>query len=308
MRRLPPLRAVVALEATVRAGGMAPAAAELGITPSAVSHRIAGLEQHLGRALFRRLAGRVEPTPYARDLAHRYAAALDEIADASTEGADPARTVGVHVAVSLAAKWLRPRLAGFLAAHPGTELRIVDGGGVPDFDAGLQVGLVLRTDAPPDAAVLLPETLRPLCSPALRKRLPKRAAPADVLALPLLHSRNPVGWGDWCRGLGLPRPVGLGLRFDRSHMAIAAACEGLGVVLESDLLTEAERRERRLVPVLAEAEAVLPGPGYVLMLAPGRPTRAVQGFVAWLRAEAGALAKPAPRRHPARRNQDPLRA
>jgi len=286
MRRLPPLRAVVALEATVRLGGMAPAAAELGITPSAVSHRIAGLEAHLARALFRRVAGRVEPTPHARDLARRYGTALDEIAEASAEGVAAARTVGVHVAVSLAAKWLRPRLARFLAAQAGTELRIVDGGGLPDFGAGLQVGIVLRTEAPPEAETLLAETLRPLCSPALRKRLPKRATPADVLALPLLHSRNPVGWGDWCRALGLPRPVGLGLRFDRSHMAIAAACEGLGVVLESDLLTEAERRERRLVPMLAEAEAVLPGPGYALMLAPGRPTRAVQAFVAWLRAQA----------------------
>ena len=286
MRRLPPLRAIVALEATVRCGGMALAAVELGITPSAVSHRIAGLEGHLGRPLFHRAAGRVEPTPFARRLARRFGLALDEIAAAAGDGVSAAQSLGVHVAVSLATKWLRPRLAGFVAAHPAIALRIVDGAGLPDFDAGLQVGLVYAPDAPAGTATLLAEMVRPLCSPALRRRLPKRATAADLLALPLLHSRNAVGWEEWCRRMGLGAPPGGGLRFDRSHMAIAAACEGLGVVLESDLLTEAERRARRLVPALPDPDAAMPGPGYALMLAPGKPSRDMLTFLDWLRVAA----------------------
>ena len=80
MRALPPLRAMVAFEATARLGSMALAAADLGITPSAVSPRIASLEAHFGQALFRRAAGRVELSAAGLRLARRAGAALAEVA------------------------------------------------------------------------------------------------------------------------------------------------------------------------------------------------------------------------------------
>lgn len=289
MRGLPPLRAVVAFEATARLGSMALAAAELGITPSAVSHRIAGLEAHLGQALFRRSAGRLEPSAAGLRFAARVAAGLEEIAAASREfaAAPGPRAVVVQVASSLATKWLRPRLGRFLAAHPEVTLRIVDAPGPPDPGAGLDFALVYGADAPPGAERLLAEEVRPLCSPALRRLLPEQPGAADLLALPLLHSRNAVGWPDWCRHMGLRPPPAGGLRFDRSHMAIDAACEGHGVVLESGLLTEAERREGRLVAALPDPRAAMASAGYVLVRS-GAPLAAGAFTVLnWLRAEAG---------------------
>jgi LysR family glycine cleavage system transcriptional activator len=128
----------------------------------------------------------------------------------------------------------------------------------------------------------------PLCSPALRARMPTSPGPADLRALPLLHSRNAVGWGEWFARFGLGPPPGGGLRFDRSHVAIDAACEGHGVVLESDLLTQAERRQGLLVPALEGAEAGLPSVGYALVLRPGPLSQPARLFLAWLRAEAAA--------------------
>lgn len=288
MRGLPPLRAVVAFEATARLGSMALAAAELGITPSAVSHRVASLEAHFGQALFRRSAGRLEPSEAGTRLAERVAAGLEAIAAASREfaAARAAPAVAVHVAASLAVKWLRPRLGRFLAAHPTITLRIVDAPGAPDFGSGLDFALVYGADAPAATGRLLAETVRPLCSPGLRRRLSRRASAADLLALPLVHSRNAVGWAEWCAHLGMPPPPAGGLHFDRSHLAIAAACEGHGVVLESDLLTEAERRGGRLVAALADPRAALPSAGYALVRT-GRPlSDAARTFLDWLRAEA----------------------
>ncbi len=57
-------------------------------------------------------------------------------------------------------------------------------------------------------------------------------------------------------------------------------------MLESDLLTEAERRTRALVPATRDAGAALPGPGYALVLPPGPPSGATLAFIQWLREEA----------------------
>ena len=54
MRDLPPLDALCFFEAAARLRGFAAAARELGVTPGAVSHRIKGLEDHLGARLFER--------------------------------------------------------------------------------------------------------------------------------------------------------------------------------------------------------------------------------------------------------------
>lgn len=290
MRKLPPLRGLVAFEATARLGSMVLAAVELGITPSAVSHRIASLEAHFGQALFRRTASRLEPTPMGARFAARLGAGLDEIAaGCQAFGATPEpRPVAVHVATSLAAKWLRPRLGRFLAAHPEISLRIVDGSGLPSPAAGLDLAIVYALDAPRGALLLLPEMVRPLCSPALRQRLPQLAAAEDLLALPLLHTRTAVGWTEWCRHMGIRPPPPAQLRFDRSHMAIDAAAEGHGVVLESDLLTEAERREGRLIPALPGAGAAMASVGYALVLPDPAPSATTMHFIEWIRAEAAA--------------------
>ncbi|MBX9751640.1 MAG: LysR family transcriptional regulator [Roseococcus sp.] len=281
------MRALIAFEATARLGSMTLAAAELGLTPSAVSHRIATLEAHFGQVLFRRGATGIAPTAQAALLARRIGGSLSEIATACVEftAGEAPLTLDVHMPASLTAKWLRPRLGRFLAGHADVALRVIDTAGPPTFRPGRDLVVLYGSDAPPGAEPLLRERVRPLCAPALCARLGPEAKARDLLALPLLHSRTAVGWPDWCRAQGLPAPPPGGLRFDRSHIAIDAACEGQGLVLESDLLTEAERRDGRLVEPLPQ-EAAMDSVGYAL-LAPAAPLGpAMAAFIAWLRAEA----------------------
>lgn len=287
MRGLPPMRALIAFEATARLGSMTLAAVELGLTPSAVSHRIATLEAHFGQALFRRGGTGLTPTAQAALLARRIGGSLGEIATACGEftAGEAPLTLDVHMPASLTAKWLRPRLGRFLAAHAEIALRVIDAAGPPPFRPGRDLVVLYGSDAPPGAEPLLRETVRPLCAPVLRDRLGPGATARDMLALPLLHSRTAVGWPEWCRTQFLPAPPAGGLRFDRSHIAIDAACEGQGVVLESDLLTEAERREGRLVEPLSQ-QAAMDSVGYALLRPAPPVSPPMAAFIAWLCAEA----------------------
>ena len=60
--RLPPLNALRSFEAAARHLSFKKASDELSVTPTAISHQIHGLEDHLGFALFRRLTRALELT------------------------------------------------------------------------------------------------------------------------------------------------------------------------------------------------------------------------------------------------------
>src|SRR5258708_33930751 len=68
MRRLPSFHALRAFESAARLESFLLAAAELHLTPSAISHQIRGLEEHFGRQLFVRKNRQLELTTEARKL------------------------------------------------------------------------------------------------------------------------------------------------------------------------------------------------------------------------------------------------
>jgi LysR family glycine cleavage system transcriptional activator len=129
----------------------------------------------------------------------------------------------------------------------------------------------------------------------------------------LIDARNTVGWAEWLARFGgdlaADRMI-RGPRLDRSQLAIEAALDGLGAVLESDLLMEAELQSGRLVPLFARDGGLrIAGAGYSVLAGQGRRhLRRVNRFLTWLRAElhapaaleiggtarAGAAAKPRP--------------
>ena len=78
---LPPLHRLQAFEAAARLTSFKAAAAELGVTASAISHRLKSLESELGVALFERLNREVRLTETGRTLAQALHKALREIVD-----------------------------------------------------------------------------------------------------------------------------------------------------------------------------------------------------------------------------------
>src|SRR5712692_7658086 len=128
MASLPPLHALHAFEAAARHLSFAQAAAELNLTPSAISHQIRHLEESLGSRLFERRHRSLELTPIGRIYAPLVRSAFDQLAQATAliGGAGPARhnVLTISCMPSFAMAWLIPRLPSFQAAQPAIEVRL----------------------------------------------------------------------------------------------------------------------------------------------------------------------------------------
>jgi LysR family glycine cleavage system transcriptional activator len=249
-RRIP-LRSMSAFEAAARLGSFQAAARELHLTPSAISHQIRRLEAECGTRLFQRTGRGVTVSPEGAAYAQAVAQGFRLLQDATDTLARTAQRRIVRIATppSLARSWLLPRLPHFMAAHPGLEIQVNGEARQTENQADLRIVFGDAARWQGQAHPLLRETILPLCAPAL---LAGHAltAPRDLLAQPLIATiDNAITWDEWFRLSGinptgpLPRPA----QFDPSHLAIDAALQGMGVVLESTLLTETERHAGRLV-------------------------------------------------------------
>lgn len=276
MRRLPPLPALRAFEAAARLGSFAAAAAELSLTPSAISHQVRALEEWFERPLFVRNPRRVDLTADGQRLLRDLTQAFDLMHESCAALRAPAqrRELALHCAPSFAAKWLTPRLAAFMQAHPAITLRLTSSAEPPDLGRSTGIQVAITYGPPPERTAvevesLGPELTVPLCSPRIAPAQP--LAPADVTRLTLIESElNPVQWADWCRLQRVALPDAARPSFDRGSLAVAAAVDALGVALESVRFAQAELARGELV--------VLDGPGFQRI---ERETH----FLCWRRAE-----------------------
>ena len=118
---LPALRT---FEAVARLGGLTAAADELGLTVSAISHQLRGLEGAIGLSLLRRHGRGVALTERGAAFAAELEQAFADI-DVAVDRLRSARpTLTVTVQPSFAARWLMPRLHRFDAIAPGVDLRL----------------------------------------------------------------------------------------------------------------------------------------------------------------------------------------
>lgn len=280
-----PLSQIRAFEAAARNGSFRAAAAELYVSPSAISHAVQKLEEALGTSLFDRHGRSIRLNTTGSSLVRHVEAAFDEIrTGVELVSQRRPRLLRVHCAPSFAAKWLLPHLNNFLGRHPDIELRVASSAETVDLERD-EFDIDIRYGSDPTRGVvsipLAIETVMPLCSPRLAAAI---AAPANLLSLPLIQSEaKSVGWSDWFAANGVTEAATFGLRFDRSFLAVAAAASGLGVALESDLLGAAELRSGVLVAPLAGIATNLACVGhYLTYRGTGSKRRLVQLFVGWI--------------------------
>ncbi len=300
MRRLPSFHALRAFEAAARLGSFVRASQELHLTASAISHQVRALEEHFGRQLFEAgLRARVLTDDGARlsaGLVHAFDAL--EIACAEVVPRVSASTLSVHCAPSFAAKWLGPRLSGFMERHPAIAIRMSTGAGSYDLvkNEGTDVAIVYG-DVPAGAGisadVLGEEGIVAVCSPSLAAGLSGYGR-RSMMALPLIESSvSPIRWSDWFAANGMGRhPQTPTTGFDRGALVVSAAVQSMGVALETERFVEAE---------LASGQLVILGGGRFRPLrrvlhrllsrnGPHVPHR-VRVFRSWLLEEAGVLTR-----------------
>jgi LysR family glycine cleavage system transcriptional activator len=287
-QRLPPLKSLLAFEAAARHTNFTLAAAELAVTPSAISHQIQTLEDFLGAKLFLRQSGHVVLTSTGGSYHQAIEIALKTITDATDRIAPQSQTNTLLIlsSPSFAAKWLQPRLPRFMAGHPDVRVRVATIADLASialtrFDVAVCYGAPSIADM--IVTPLLTERVRPLCSPSLAHALDLKTV-SDLSRATLIHSANAVTWDAFFRRAGIT-----GVRacnefwLDRSTMAIDAAVNGVGVVLESDILTQAEYEEGRLVAPFDDAQASVSAGSYYLVTPRGyRSHHHRAAFTDWL--------------------------
>ncbi|HQQ69181.1 MAG TPA: LysR substrate-binding domain-containing protein [Alicycliphilus sp.] len=275
-------------EAAARTRSITQAAAELFLTPSAVSHAVRKLEVQLGTSLFQREGRSLQLTPDGEALMLYVGRGFDDLRRGieAISGSTPGR-LRLHCAPSFAAQWLAPRLPSFIAQYPGIELHLSSDTDYLRFQNHEFDADIVFDFRPTGGLCALPlgnEIIAPLCSPELAQRI---GTPADLLQLPLLDSYNrQVRWLQWFLGNGIPSPTIRGLSFDRNFLCIRAAVDGLGVALESTLLAQREIAEGKLVAPLAGKTVDIDTSNHALVF-PMTPTtkRPLRCFIGWLSSE-----------------------
>ncbi|MGK7651465.1 transcriptional regulator GcvA [Roseovarius sp. B08] len=259
--RLPPLTALRAFEAAARNMSFQKAAAELNVTPAALSFQIKSLEEHLGAPLFRRLNRAVELTQAGETLAPgcRDGFSALSAAWAATRRELDASTLTVTAGPAFTAKWMAPRLYEFAQAHPEIELRFSASLRLMDFDRD-QVDVAIRFGQGPDKGLyslpLAEEWVTPVMTPALAERYP---TPESLREAVLIVDQSidfldpPTDWAAWFRAVGVDPVEPHGPRFSQGDHAMDAALAGVGVVLGRRALVIKDVMEGRLVAPYGKA-------------------------------------------------------
>ncbi|RMX07971.1 LysR family transcriptional regulator [Corticibacter populi] len=251
-----------AFAAVARTRNFRRAAVELGVSASALSHSLRGLEARLGVRLLHRTTRSVAPTEAGERLLARLGPALREIADAIEAINDfrdsPTGLLRIN-APRAACDWvLAPLVAKFLAQHPGMRVELVDDDSLVDivatgFDAGVRFGESLQQDmvavpiGPPQRFIVV----------AAPDYLARRGTPADPRQLTghaCIRVRFPAGafyrWEFMRDGERLEVEVDGPLALGDMRLMVQAAEQGLGLAYVYAQYAQEALAAGRLVSVL----------------------------------------------------------
>ena len=254
--RLPSLNGLYVFETAARHLSFTKAAEELFVTQTAVSHQISRLEKELGVKLFRRDKSGLALTAAGEAFLPKVRSAFQDLrlATSELEGRRNNNTLTISTLVSLASKWLIPKLPQFHARYPNIDVQISASTELIDFsnsriDAAIRYGdgawPGLRADW------LMEDRIFPVCSPWLLSNGPPLSSPADLAQHTLLQVSGMTSgdWGRWLNAAGVPtEPLqGHKLTFDLALMAVQAAIDGLGVCIGRKTYVAADLKAGRLV-------------------------------------------------------------
>lgn len=315
--RLPPLNALRAFEAAARHLSFKRAAAELHVSPAAISHLVKTLENYLEVRLFERRKRGLELTDAARAALPKVSEGFQSLAQGveAMRAKDAPATLTLSAAPAFAAKWLVPRLQRFIALHPGIDVRLsatmksvddlrADAQATPDpgnsESRELDVEIRFGSGNYPGFRIdkLLAVALTPVCSPQVMAGEHPLHAPDALRHHALLHD-DTVGsleghpdWAMWLKRAGVTdvNPA-RGPHFTHGALALQAAADGLGVALAMDVMAADDIAGGRL---MAPFDLRIPLPAAYYIVSPearaGQPH--IAAFRNWLLQEVKGHAAP----------------
>lgn len=295
-RSLPPLRALRAFESAARHLSFSQAAAELGVTPGAISHQIKSLENWLGAPLFKRMTRSLCLTEAGEAALPLLTEGFERLAGgvARMHARKDDNLLTISVSPGFGSLWLVPRLDRFRRQHPEIEVRIdgtdrlvdIAGG---EADVAIRYGPGGYTDL--QSHRLFGMRATPVCSPDLLERGSALRSPADLAQHTLLHVEWKEAEGSWRTWLLAAGETDVdpfkGPRFTKEEMAVRAALGGEGVALIGDRMAADHLASGRLVrPFSAEMSTPLIFAYFLLAPFDRQDDHKINCFRDWLLAEA----------------------
>jgi len=261
--------------AVARSRSFTRAAAQLGVSPSALSHAMRGLEERLGIRLLTRTTRSVSPTEAGerllRTVGPRFEEVEAEIAALDELRRKPAGTIRITAGDHSATTILWPKLAKVLSRYPDVKVEINAEGGLIDiaaqgYDAGVRLGEQVARDM---ISVRISPDIRFAVvgskSYFVKHRPP--GTPQDLVAHSCINLRLPTYGGLWAwdferDGRELKVRVDGQLTFNSIFQVRDAVIEGYGLAYIPEDLARPYLAKGQLVWVLEEWSA--PWTGYHL--------------------------------------------
>src|SRR5882724_11459543 len=256
---------LLAFVAVARERSFTKAAARLGVSQSALSHTIRGLEARLGVRLLTRTTRSVSPTQAGERLLQTVGPRFDEIDDelaALSEFRDkPAGTIRLTTIDTVVDTILWPKLCGFLRQYPDIKIEIVIDYGLTDivaerFDAGVRGGEQVAKDM---IAVRIGPDLRMAVvgAPAYFRKRPEPKRPQDLIGHNCINLRLPTHGGLYAwefekGGRELKVRVEGQMTFNSATQMLNAALAGYGLAYVPEGIVQPHLAKGRLKRVLAD--------------------------------------------------------
>jgi LysR family glycine cleavage system transcriptional activator len=281
------MHALRALDAFARLGTVWEAAECLGISRSALSHRLATLEKILGFEVASRSGKGIALTPRGKRYAQDVHRSLILLAGAHEESNSKpiGGTLRISSTAGFASMWLCNHIASFHAEYPNLNLQIVTGPELDettDRDADLFIAFGDGNWPKHTVQHLYDVEFLPMCSPALQNMFGGLNQPADVLRFPLLHLQH---WDDWRRWLAVsdvefPRRDE-GITFSDMMLVQSAAIAGQGIMMGDEITCGGALATGQLVsPFSTKIKAR--GGYYLVRPRQRRSNPAILAFTRWL--------------------------
>ncbi|WP_079228416.1 LysR family transcriptional regulator [Pseudomonas putida] len=263
---------LMAFVMVAREGSFTRAAAQLGVSQSALSHTIRALEARLELRLLTRTTRSVSPTDAGerllQTLAPRFAEIENELAELKSLSGEPVGSLRLTTAEHAAATVLWPALEKLLVQYPGIKVEVTIDYGLADivaqrYDAGIRLGGQVAKDM---IAVRIAPDLRMsvVGSPGYFAARPRPLTPQDLVEHTCINLRLPthgglMAWEFEQHGREHKVRVDGQLTFNNSTQMLKAALAGFGLAyLPSDMVSEA-LAEQRLEAVLEDWCPTFPG-------------------------------------------------
>lgn len=247
------------------------AARTLGVSPSALSHAMRGLEARLEVRLFNRTTRSVALTEAGDQLLRRVGPAIADLEDAVSEVTAardrPSGSIRISASESGAKPLVQHVLPGFLATYPGIHVEFVVDTRLVDIVAdGFDAGIRVLQDVPRDmVAIRFGHDMRfaAVASPAYLAQHGTPSAPHDLAQHRCIRFRFDSGalyrWDLEYRGKSASLDVDGPMTLGNLNLMVEAALAGIGIAWVQDALVTEHLAAGRLVQVLAEWSPAFPG-------------------------------------------------